>query len=434
MSLRKGDTLQSGKFEIEEVLGQGGYGITYKAWQPNLKRWVVLKTQNEHLRHDPDWEKYRDRFLKEGQMMEKLSKKPHPNLVRVLDLFAESSAYYLVMNFVEGQDLFKVVRKRGALPESEVTSIAKQIGRALSWMHSHQCVHRDAHPGNIMLKPDGTAILIDLGGAKDFIPSTQSTTGAFGNRGFAPYEQMTRGARHPTADVYCFAATLYYIATGEKPVPALSRKLDGAVLTPPIRIRSISKALNEGLLAGMALEAGDRPQTINDWIILLEIKPKPKVQKPSFQPSNNHAEPKTQRASGRSTLKKPAGRKIAPWVVWSGVCFISYGVAGMAVAVAGARKKSNFNFYSIILLFSLIELVISTVFIVNNSWLLDEAYGPFLFGVWWGLFPITLGFPSGFLANEISLNLSETAAIFLSIIVACLGLFSGWQIMPLIHG
>ena len=89
MSLRKGDTLQSGKYEIEEVLGQGGYGITYKAWQPNLKRWVVLKTQNEHLRHDPDWEKYRDRFLKEGQMMEKLSKKPHPNLVRVLDLFAE---------------------------------------------------------------------------------------------------------------------------------------------------------------------------------------------------------------------------------------------------------------------------------------------------------------------------------------------------------
>ena len=136
MVLRKGDTLQSGKFVIEEILGQGGFGITYKAWQPNLKRWVVLKTQNEHLRHDPDWEKYRDRFLKEGQMMEKLSKKPHPNLVRVLDLFAESSAYYLVMNFVEGQDLFKVVRKRGALPEAEVISIAQQIGSALSFMNS----------------------------------------------------------------------------------------------------------------------------------------------------------------------------------------------------------------------------------------------------------------------------------------------------------
>jgi hypothetical protein len=273
MVLRPGDTLRGGQYEIQSVLGQGGFGITYKAWDRNLKRYVVLKAQLEHLRYKPGYENYVERFMKEGQIMAKLSS--HPNLVRVFDLFSGSDNHpYLVMEFIEGQTLFELVKAKGKLPEAEVISIAKQIGSALKLMHDHQLVHRDVHPGNIMICADGKAVLIDLGGAKDFIASSQSSEGIKGHPDFAPYEQISnpKDTRHLSVDVFCLVGSLYFAVTGSKPTKSLSRKLHGGDLVPPRQLVSISGDFNEILMTGLELEASDRPQSIAEFLKALPVR------------------------------------------------------------------------------------------------------------------------------------------------------------------
>lgn len=266
-----GQKLQDGKYVIEKVLGQGGFGITYKALHVELNQTVVIKTPNEYLSHDPEYDKYIERFIQEGRILRRLSQDPHPHIVGVIDLFQEGASHCLVMDFVEGENLFEAVRRRGALPETEIVPCIRQIGEALVVVHQADLVHRDAHPGNIMLRTNGKAVLIDFGIAKELVPKTLSSKGIAGNEGFAPYEQMSRGSRDPTVDVYCLVATLYYGVTGQRPTTSLARKLDNTFLIPPKQINpSISDQLNQAILKGMALEAKDRPQSMQAWLAMLE--------------------------------------------------------------------------------------------------------------------------------------------------------------------
>jgi serine/threonine protein kinase len=266
-----GQHLQNGKYEIQEVLGQGGFGITYRALHLRLNEAIVIKTPNEYLKHDPDYDKYVQRFVNEGQILARLSREPHPHIVRVWDLFEEGDVPCLVMDFVPGENLFQLVRRKGALSETEIVPCIRQIGEALATIHEAGLVHRDAHPGNIIIRPSGGAVLIDFGIVKELIPSTQSSTGEAGNRGFAPYEQISRGSRDPTVDVYCLAATLYFAVTGQRPVPSLDRKLHDAVLISPRQLNpTLSKHINLAILEGMALEAEERPPTMQKWLELLE--------------------------------------------------------------------------------------------------------------------------------------------------------------------
>ncbi len=264
-----GQQLQNGRYEIQEVLGQGGFGITYKAQHLQLLYEVVIKTPNKSLSNDPDYDKYVQRFIKEGEILARLSQDPHPHIVRVIDLFLEGDTYCLVMDYIPGENLFDLVKRRGALPEAEIVPYIRQIGEALTVVHQAGLVHRDAHPGNIMLRSNGKAVLIDFGIAAELIPTTVSSK-HFANVGFAPYEQM-KGDRQPTVDVYCISATLYYAVTAQKPPTSLDRKLYKSRLIPPKQIiLSISDKLNHAILKGMALEAKDRPQTMPAWLKLLE--------------------------------------------------------------------------------------------------------------------------------------------------------------------
>jgi tRNA A-37 threonylcarbamoyl transferase component Bud32 len=269
--------LQNGKYKIQEILGQGGFGITYKALHRQLGQSVVIKTPNESLHREPDYEKYVERFIKEGQTLARLSQNSHAHIVRVIDLFQEGNIHCLVMDYVPGNNLMDVVSQKGALLEEEILLYIQQIGAALTVVHQSGLVHRDAHPGNIMLRGNGRAILIDFGIAGELIPTTVSSK-HFGNIGFAPYEQM-KGDRNPTVDVYCLAATLYYAVTGQKPPTSLDRKLYKTRLIPPKEIiPGISEKLNKAILKGMALEAKNRPQTMPDWLKMLEASQSVKSQ------------------------------------------------------------------------------------------------------------------------------------------------------------
>ena len=273
MTLVTGQKLQNGKYIIQQILGQGGFGITYKALQVSLNRPVVIKTPNEYLNHDPEYDKYIERFIAEGQTLARLSQDPHPHIVGVIELFQEGNTHCLVMEFVPGENLFQAVKRRGALPASEIVPCIRQIGEALMVVHEAGLVHRDAHPGNIMLRGNGKAVLIDFGIAKQIIPATQSSTDKAAHERFAPYEQRYKGSRDPRVDIYCLAASLYYGVTGQNPTNSLARKLDNEPLIPPQElIFSISDGLNRAILNGMALEAEDRPQSMQSWLEILNYK------------------------------------------------------------------------------------------------------------------------------------------------------------------
>jgi serine/threonine-protein kinase len=269
-----GQKLQNGKYIIQQVLGQGGFGITYKALQVYLNRPVVIKTPNEYLNHDPEYDKYIERFIAEGQTLARLSQDPHPHIVGVIELFQEGNTHCLVMEFVPGENLFQAVKRRGALPEAEIITYIRQIGEALMVVHQAGLVHRDAHPGNIMLRSNGKAVLIDFGISKEIVPLTGTQMSKDANAAFAPYEQITRGTSKPTVDIYSLAATLYYGVTGQKPSVSLARKVDNQPLIPPQRfISGISNKLNQAILKGMALEAKDRPKSMQLWLEMLNYKP-----------------------------------------------------------------------------------------------------------------------------------------------------------------
>ena len=205
MALSPGSTLQNGKYKLQQTLGKGGFGLTYRAEHTVAQAPLVLKSPNDDLRVDPEYPKFVDRFLKEGKTLWTLSQKRHPHIVRVTDLFEERGVPWLVMDYIRGESLFDRVQRKGALPEAEAIGFMGQMGSALLAVHGAQLVHRDAHPGNIMiLPPDPTktqreAILIDFGIAGEMFPSTVSSK-FFGNPAFAPYEQFGMPA-DPLMDV-----------------------------------------------------------------------------------------------------------------------------------------------------------------------------------------------------------------------------------------
>lgn len=277
-----GHRLQNGKYVIQQTLGQGGFGITYKALHINLNQGLVIKTPNDFLRSDPNYGKFRERFITEGRLLAKLGQTPHPHIVRVHDLFQETEGdtWYLVMDFVRGESLWDLVQHRGALPETEAVKYICQIGNALKVVHDADLVHRDVKPDNIMIRESKEAVLIDFGIAKEIVPNVK-TTGSGGNENFAPYEQIQRVDRKnpgttvdpPTLDIYSIAASLYYAVTGQKPTSSSDRKSNNEELKPPKEFApNLSDRVNNAILKGMALEPEYRPQSVQEWLTLLRPK------------------------------------------------------------------------------------------------------------------------------------------------------------------
>ena len=289
MVWQAGHLLNNGKYEILEVLGRGGFALTYKARNQDLDMEVVIKTPDILQKRDIEYEEYVKQFQAEGRKLAKFSETTHPHIVRVLYFFTEDQVPCLVMDFIQGQTLMEKVKAQGKLSEAECLKYIRQIGSALEAVHQTGMVHRDAHPGNIMIQPNGNAILIDFGIAKEIIPASSSSTNSGANFSFAPYEQIFEhlqsrdralenitSNRQPNIDIYTLSATFYYAVTGQKPMPAFDRKSNNRLLIPPKEInRNLSEHLNTAITLGMALEKGDRPQSMSDWLQQLELPPPP---------------------------------------------------------------------------------------------------------------------------------------------------------------
>lgn len=276
-----GQILKTRPYRIDDILGMGGFGMTYKATHLQLKHQVVLKTPNLSLQNDPEYANFVRRFIREGQILARFCQNAHPGIVRISDLFEEAGLHCLVMDLVVGQSLFDTVRQRGRLPDTEAVAIIRQIGEALSDVHQAGIVHRDAHPGNIMLRPNGQAVLIDFGLASELMPTIISSRHPH-NPAFAPWEQHIEGSGKPTVDIYALAASLYYAVTGKAPTASLNRHYRNEAL-PPVKDFGVKDWVSLAIEKGMASEPQKRPQSMKDWLGYLRETIPPTIANVSVQ-------------------------------------------------------------------------------------------------------------------------------------------------------
>ncbi len=231
MILERG-TLLNNRYRIVEILGQGGMGSVYRAVDENLGVEVAVK---DNLFTTED---YARQFRREATLLASLR---HPNLPRVTDHFIiEGQGQYLVMDYIEGEDLRQRMERVGVLPEEEVVVIGAAVCDALSYLGTRKppIIHRDIKPGNVKITPQGQIFLVDFGLAKTLLGSQATTTGARAmTPGYSPPEQYGTARTDQRSDIFSLGATLYAALTGATPEDALARAMDQAELTPLRKIQ-----------------------------------------------------------------------------------------------------------------------------------------------------------------------------------------------------
>ncbi len=261
MTLEK-NTLLHNRYRIIEILGQGGMGSVYRAIDENLGVAVALKenlfTTDEYTRQ----------FRLEAVILANLR---HPNLPRVSDHFElGEQGQYLVMDFIEGEDLRYRMERLSTVPEDDVVQIGAAICDALAYLHTRKppILHRDIKPGNVKITPEGHIFLVDFGLAKVFHGVNQpTTTGARAmTPGYSPPEQYGTARTDPRTDFYSLGATMYAALCGVIPEDGLARAMDNAQLTP-LRKRNtnVSRRLAAAIEKAMAVDPSDRFQSAEDF-------------------------------------------------------------------------------------------------------------------------------------------------------------------------
>jgi len=208
------------RYEIVSLIKAGGMGAVYQAKDLRLDRICALKELFSNYEDEEEQEYAIKRFNSEARILSKLQ---HDHLPVVHDYFIENDYYYLVMSFIEGEDLDTILERDGNpyLPEDKVVEWAKQILNVLDYLHNQETpiIYRDIKPANIMIrKSDGRAMLVDFGIARAVNPEQRVSKTAVGTDGYAPKEQY-RGKVEPRSDIYALGATMHHLLTGEMPVP-----------------------------------------------------------------------------------------------------------------------------------------------------------------------------------------------------------------------
>ena len=277
----KRNTILHGRYLIGNVIGQGGFGITYVGWDLTLEMKVAVKeyfpsgsaTRTNSISNEIEWDSINgesenrpdgmERFLKEARKMARLDEVP--SIVRVRDAFGENQTAYIVMDFVEGVTLKKYLLSHGVLGYEECMSLLSPVLDSLAVIHDRGFIHRDISPDNIMLRPDGSARLLDMGAAVDVNASGGHASMAVVKRNFsAPEQYMESETLGSWTDVYAMGATIYYCMTGKVVPEALEREFKKAPLyfDPGLNIPlHVIRALN----AALELRAENRIRDMREF-------------------------------------------------------------------------------------------------------------------------------------------------------------------------
>jgi serine/threonine protein kinase/peptidoglycan hydrolase-like protein with peptidoglycan-binding domain len=271
-----------GRYRIVSVLGQGGFGITYRAQDSELGREVAIK---EYLpaalavRQDgttvvprstsaaEDFAWGRDRFIAEGRTLAALHRVP--GIVLVHDFLETNGTAYLVMELLGGQTLQERVARRGPLDAASLDTLLRPLLDGLEQVHAAGFLHRDIKPANILLDDQGRPTLIDFGASRAAVAGRSQAMTAVFTPGYAAVEQFTAAKQGPWTDIYGLAATLHFAITGQPPSNAVDRVLDDAYAPLADGKRPFPQNLLAAIDAGLAVRAADRPQSIAAWRTLL---------------------------------------------------------------------------------------------------------------------------------------------------------------------
>lgn len=284
MLLKKGTLLQGGKYKIEKVLGQGGFGITYLATQINLNRNVAIKeffmkdmccreedtNQVYYISSDRNFvDNFKNKFIKEAQTISSLN---HRNIIRIHDTFEENGTAYYAMEYIDGCSISDILKQQGKLQEDVAIQYIKEVAEALNYIHSKHINHLDIKPSNIMVRQvDNSVVLIDFGVAKqyDLLTDEGTTSTPVGvSHGYSPLEQYSDGGVQnfsPQSDIYALGATLYTMVVGEKPPHAVSISQNGSPTIP----NTISPNIRNAITAAMKLKRSERPQSVSSFVNIL---------------------------------------------------------------------------------------------------------------------------------------------------------------------
>lgn len=272
------NTVLAGQYIIKEVLGQGGFGITYKAVDRISGKFVAVKeyfpeSMATRLPGKTDVTSYSgDRgdnfqygkqcFIQEAETLAQFI--GNENIVRIYSYFEEYGTAYFVMDYIGGTSLDEYVKRNGGkISFEEAADILVPIMDALNAVHEKGIVHRDVSPDNIYLTNDGRVILIDFGAARQSLGDKSQSLDVILKHGFAPKEQyMRRGKQGPYTDIYALGATFYYVLTGKRPPDALERVDEDDIIPPSTLGVKLSKAAEEAILMSLNVQPTDRFQSM----------------------------------------------------------------------------------------------------------------------------------------------------------------------------
>lgn len=205
-----------GKYEILKKIGQGGMSVVYLAMDLRLnKQWAVKEIKKKDSTKND--EVVVNSLLAEANLMKRLD---HPSLPRIVDIIDNGQTIYVVMDYIEGGSLDKILSEYGAQPQELVIDWAKQLCDALGYLHSQNppIIYRDMKPANVMLKPEGNLKVIDFGIAREYKEQNLADTVSLGTKGYAAPEQFGgKGQTDARTDIYCLGVTLYHLVTGQNP-------------------------------------------------------------------------------------------------------------------------------------------------------------------------------------------------------------------------
>ena len=347
----KPGTILDGKYLVGEMLGQGGFGITYIGFDLLLEQKVAIKEYypmstgmvsrensttvvwSSAVMQKSGMEKGFDSFLKEARKMAKLG--GIPGVVGVKSVFIQNETAYIVMDFIEGETLLKKLQRGGPMDYGTCISLMTPIMQALAEVHKHGIIHRDISPDNIMVQSDGKLILLDLGAAKDLdiqgkdgnVQSSQMVA----KHGFSPVEQYGQAGKiGPWTDVYAMAATIYYCCTGVLPPSATDRMIEDTLTCRP----RLTKEEFDVLAFCMNVLPQNRPQNMD---ALLQIVTHPAGKTPPVRdvPKTEPVRPETRNLQ---PLKPAPGRPLPKWLI-PGIA-AAVAVIALIISIGSGGKKS----------------------------------------------------------------------------------------------
>lgn len=279
-------TMIGNRYTLGNVIGEGGFGITYIALENTLGITVAIKeyypfgycnrnsTASNTVSVTSDdkqqiFEKGRSRFLREAKTLAKFQ--VDPGVVNVIDFLEENNTAYIVMEFLDGIDLREYLRQNGTMAPEKAVQMLLPSMRALDKIHKAGVIHRDISPDNIMVLRDGSLKLMDFGAARDFEGVDSRSMSIMLKQGYAPAEQYRRnGEQGPWTDVYGMCATIYRAITGVTPVDSIDRVYQDTLQTPSQCGVKITPALENTIMYGLAVHKENRCPDMNTLIDLFE--------------------------------------------------------------------------------------------------------------------------------------------------------------------